>query len=350
MTPQDWESPEALRAPEGWAGSGSSEQAAAYALRPLSTGEVLDRAFAIYRAHFWLFAGLASLEGAFSLILNAIEMVMHHIVLLRYGIKIAALVTQVSSGAMGLLMLPVAAVVYAASVYALCEVYLGRTTTAKESLNATAGRWLRYVGIALWQVWSAMWLGLLLVLPGAVLMGVGAKNPLLLGLGVLIVFVGAVGGGVYGVIAYIRNSLAIPASVMEGMGVRASMRRSKTLAMDTKGKIFVVLLIAFALYLVVGTIESPMLFFIARSPFQEHVMAQAAVLLIGFVGHTLVSPVALIGLTLVYFDQRVRMEAFDLVMLMGGSAAPEVAAWAPAAATESASGETAEPMGSDGQV
>ena len=350
MTPQDWESPEALRAPEGWAGSGSSEQSAAYALRPLSTGEVLDRAFAIYRAHFWLFAGLASLEGAFSLILNAIEMVMHHIVLLRYGIKIAALVTQVSSGAMGLLMLPVAAVVYAASVYALCEVYLGRRTTAKESLQATAGRWLRYVGIALWQGWSAVWVVMVVVVPGFFLVAMGRRAPALLLVGGFVLFVGATGGLVYGVIAYIRNSLAIPAALMEETGVRASMRRSKTLATDTKGRIFVVLLIAFALYMVAGAIQSPMLFFIARSPFQEHVMAQAAVLLIGFVGHTLVSPVALIGLTLVYFDQRVRMEAFDLVMLMGGSAAPEVAAWAPAAATESASGETAEPMGSDGQV
>ena len=364
MTPQDWESPEALRAPEGWAGSGSSEQAAAYALRPLSTGEVLDRAFAIYRAHFWLFAGLASLEGAFSLILNAIEMVMHHIVLLRYGIKIAALVTQVSSGAMGLLMLPVAAVVYAASVYALCEVYLGRRTTAKESLQATIGRWLRYVGIALWQGWSAVWLVLVLVVPGAILLAIGARATGLVVVGGFILFAGIFGGTVYGVIAYIRNSLAIPAALMEQTGVRASMRRSKTLATDTKGRIFVVLLIAFALYMVAGAIEAPMLFFIARSPFQEHVMAQAAVLLIGFVGHTLVSPVALIGLTLVYFDQRVRMEAFDLVMLMGGSAAPEVAAWAPAPAVEipaatagvpatdagGASGETAEPMGSDEHV
>ncbi len=172
--------------------------------------------------------------------------------------------------------------------------------------------------------------------------------------GGFIVFVGFAGGMVYGVIAYIRNSLAIPAALMEGTGVRAAMWRSKTLATDTKGRIFVVLLIAMALYLVAGAIESPMLLLIARSPFQEHVMAQAAVLLIGFVAHTLVSPVALIGLTLVYFDQRVRMEAFDLVMLLGGAAPPEVAAWAAAPAVEApatgAGGGTAGPMGNDGQV
>jgi len=38
---------------------------------------------------------------------------------------------------------------------------------------------------------------------------------------------------------------------------------------------------------------------------------------VGFVGHSLVQPVLMIGLSLLYFDQRVRKEAFDLVMLMG---------------------------------
>ncbi len=176
MTPQDWESPERLDAAEGGAVYGGAEPAAAYALRPLSTGEVLDRVFAIYRAHFWLFAGLAALAGAFSLVLNAIQLVVHHMVLLQHGIRIAGLVTQIAGGVIAILMLPVEAVVYAASVYALCEVYLGRRTTAKEALQATIGRWLRYVGIALWQGWSAVWVMLIVVVPGAVVMGIGARE------------------------------------------------------------------------------------------------------------------------------------------------------------------------------
>jgi hypothetical protein len=347
MTPQDWESPDGFDAPASGPGYGSlgSSEAAAYALRPLSTGEVLDRAFSIYRAHFWLFTGLASLAGAFSLILNALQLVAHHMVLLHNGVRIAALVTQLSAGVMGILLLPVEAVVYAASVFALCEVYLGRRITAKAALQATMGRWLRYVGIALWQGWSAVWVMLIVVIPGAILMTLGARGGVgLVMLGGFLLFAGVVGGGVYGAIAYIRNSLAIPAALMEQARVRASMRRSKTLATDTKGRIFVVLLIAFALYMVAGAIESPMLFLIARTPFQEHVIAQAAVLLIGFVGHTLVSPVALIGLTLVYFDQRMRLEAFDLVMLLGGSTA------APVAAAAGETGGGGEAMGSDGQA
>ncbi|MGA8938904.1 MAG: hypothetical protein WB439_07045 [Acidobacteriaceae bacterium] len=349
--PQDWESPERLSAPEGAPGYGSAEGAAAYALRPLSTGEVLDRTFAIYRGHFWLFAGLASLAGAFSLILSAVQLVVKHVVMLHEGIRIASLVTTFSGLPMFLLLLPVQAVVYAASVYALCEIYLGRGTAAKAALQATIGRWARYVGIALWQGWSAVWLFLVIFIPAIILLVVGAKSsPGMAVTGGLLMFIAGTGCLVYGVIAYIRNSLGVPAAVMEGTGVRASMRRSKTLAVGTKGRIFVVLLIAVALALVVGTIQSPMLFFIIRSPLEEHVLAQAAVLLIGFVGQTLVSPVALIGLTLVYFDQRVRMEAFDLVMMLGGSAPEPVATWSAAPVVAAASAVETQPVVSTERV
>ena len=41
-----------------------------------------------------------------------------------------------------------------------------------------------------------------------------------------------------------------------------------------------------------------------------------------FVSHTVVAPVALIGLTLVYFDQRVRKEALDLELLLESARLP----------------------------
>lgn len=347
MTPQDGESPAPFIAPAEAAPQGWPEGSAAYGLRPLSTGEVLDRTFSIYRAHVWLFAGLASLSGSFSLVLNAMQLLVHHAVLMHQGFRIAALEAQIATVTMTVLLLPVEAVVYAASVLALCEVYLGRGITAKEALQATMGRWARYVGIALWQGWSAAWLLALVVLPGAVMLGMAARAPVLAAIGAVLVFAGVAGGGVYGVIAYIRNSLGIPAALMEKTGVRASMRRSKTLAAGTKGRIFVVLLIAVVLYLVAGAVESPMAFVIARSPLQEHVLMQAAVLLIGFVAHTLVSPVALIGLTLVYFDQRVRLEAFDLVMLLGGTDASAMDAAGDRGVN--AGGDASGSMKSDGQ-
>ncbi len=315
MAPQDWESPATFGAPAA-APAYAAPDTAAYAMRPLSTGEVLDRTFSIYRSRFWLFAGLASLSGVWSLILNSLQLFVRHYVLVHHGFRDATLESQFSGLIVMLLGLPVSAVVYAASVFALCEVYLGRAVDAKSALQATAGRWLRYVGISIWWGFSALWLFLLLAIPAFVLIlmsGMGAMAAV----GGLLIFAAVFGGGAYAVIAYIRNSLAIPATVMENSGVRASMRRSKTLAAGTKGRIFVLFLIVVALYIVAATIESPVLFVIARNPVEEHIAAQAVVLAVAFLSSTLVSPVALIGLTLIYFDQRVRHEAFDLFILMG---------------------------------
>jgi len=142
-------------------------------------------------------------------------------------------------------------------------------------------------------------------------------------LGGFLIFVGGLGGFVGGYFFYLRNSLAVPATVVERLSVRASMRRSKVLIPGAKGKIFLVGLISGCLYMVVGVVQAPLAFMmmLALQKGHESVAAQAGTLLIGFVGHSVVMPVAMIGYTLVYFDQRVRKEAFDLVVLLGNEQA-----------------------------
>src|SRR5688572_148131 len=39
-------------------------------LRPLSIGELFDRAFMLYRRHFWLFVGITAVPGVFALIMT----------------------------------------------------------------------------------------------------------------------------------------------------------------------------------------------------------------------------------------------------------------------------------------
>ncbi len=135
-----------------------------------------------------------------------------------------------------------------------------------------------------------------------------------------------------GVILYLRNALAVPAAVVERLKIRAAMRRSKALAAGTKGRIFVVLLIAAVLYWVVGVLESPAAVLIMLAPKQEHYMAQGITLVLSFVGHMVVAPVALIGLTLVYFDQRVSKEALDIQLLLEQTRGPVPSSGLPMAA------------------
>jgi len=291
-----------------------------YDLRPLTIGEILDRTFSVYRARFWLFAGIASLSGAVQLVLATGQMVMQHFRLPhrqfgRFNPQ------DIAVGMVANLLFVLAySVTQATTAFAVSEVYLGRTTSIGESLRATLGRWYAYIGIAFWQVGSLLWLPLLLVLPGMLLIVLlRVAGAAWVGLGGVLIFLGCTGGMIGGYFFYLRNSLAVPATVVEGLTVRASMRRSKVLVPGAKARIFVVSLISFCLYMVVGVLQAPLaiMMVFALKKGHESIGAQAGTLLIGFLGHSVVTPVAMIGFTLVYFDQRVRKEAFDIAVLLG---------------------------------
>jgi hypothetical protein len=301
-------------------------RAAAFELRPLSLGEILDRTFAVYRGRFWLFAGLASIAASVQLVANAGLMVATHFVRVHQNATAALGFRAVGNYAVALVFFLISAVTQAATVFALGEVYLGRAASVGLALRATAGRWYRYLGVALWQGWSAVWVMTLLLAPAIVLAALmpgagGLARGLLTG---LVVLVAIFGGGAWGVYAFLRNALGVQACVMEELTVRAAMRRSKFLSMGAKGRIFVVLLIAYVLLTVAGLVQLPMAFAMVRSPAVEHVAAEASILLISFFSNTLVAPVALIGLSLVYIDQRVRKEAYDLALLLGDETATAI--------------------------
>jgi hypothetical protein len=308
---------------------GDYRQHAAYALRPLSLGEILDRSFAVYRANFWLFVGIAVLSSVVQLVANAVLLLIYkgyipnprtqpnpfHI---YFGGQ------QIGSVIAGLLFFLAAAVTQAATVWALSEVYLGRRTTIGDSIRAVIGRWLRFLGIGLWQAWSLAWLPLLLVLPAALLLGFGAARYGAAGAfaGGTLIFLAATGGLAFGAIALLRNSLAVQAGVVEGLKVRKAMRRSKVLAAGAKGRIFVVYLIAWCLFMVAGIVEMPLAMIVGLGALkgERHVMLQVIILFVNFIAHSMVTPVMMIGLSLVYFDQRVRQDGLDLLLMLDGGA------------------------------
>jgi len=336
MTPQ--EPPNGFYAPASGVGAGSS---AAYAMRPLSLGELLDRTFSVYRSRFWLFAGLGAISALLQTVISAAQLAPMHLASMAGAFDGARTRTTVPAHpfapnylagisvgvalafvAVSLLYLLVFVVTQAATVFALSEVYLGKTTTIGQSVRATIGRWYRYLGVGLWQAGSMLWIPAIVLSAGGILMA--TKIPGLTILGGVLIFLGIAAGVPVGVILWLRNSLGVQATVIEGLGVRASMARSKVLTAGAKGRVFVLLLLAVALSYAASLLQMPLLFFvmftIARGG--KAVASEIVMLLVGFVGHTLVQPVLMIGLSLLYFDQRVRKEAFDLVMLLGPENAP----------------------------
>ena len=313
---EDWYTAQPIVAPA--VGAVAEAMPAAYELRPLSLSEVLDRTFGVYRSRFWLFAGIASFYAVFGLALNLLNLLVKHFVIMRYGMQAGTY--SALGGAyveMAILIVP-AAIMQATTVYALSEVYLGRSTTAVGALRTVAGRWYRYVGIALWLSWSFLWLPFALFVVGLTLT-LGLRGFGLAWLGYIFLFLGFC-AIFFGVWAGLRNMLGVQACVIEGATVRTSMRRSKVLTEGAKWRIVVVLLIALVLIMAAGFIQAPLVFLVMRAPLEEHIVAQSCSLLVGALAQAIVTPVWLIGLSLVYFDQRVRQEGFDLLMMLG----PEV--------------------------
>lgn len=288
-----------------------------YDLRPLSTGEVLDRTFHIYRSRFALFAGLALLPAAINTITSALRLA-----LLSHpnGHTHAASYALIAYGAVsilaGLLSLVLYGITQAATTWALSAVYLGESASIKVAYKVAFKHWFRYTLVVLRQVWAGMWLPFTLFMAAFLIPGLARRHGVNLNWLVAILFVLAFLSLIYGIWAYLRLSLAVPAAVVESLKTRPAVRRSAQLLASRKFRVFLLILLLAALYLVIGTMESPLLILAVRTRGTEAFIMRAIQLTINFAAATLIGPVGAIGLCLFYFDERVRREGFDIEWMM----------------------------------
>lgn len=173
-------------------------------LRPLTTGELLDRTFSLYRAHFGLFIGIFALP---------------HLVVLAYqclGLTFQSpkpdftnvLLTGVWGFGAALVSLAVSATSQAATVVAVSQVHLDRPASVMDSFSQVKGHILGVVGLSLLIGLAAGAACLLLIIPGVLL--------------------------------FIMWSLAVPAKVLENLGVGDAMSRSADLTKNDRGRVFVI--------------------------------------------------------------------------------------------------------------
>lgn len=296
-----------------------------YELRPLTTGELLDRTFHLYRSNFWMFVGLASIAAGVNALTTLLKLVYQH----YFGTFALAGVAGPAASAGGVtksllflvvllassaLYFAVYAVTQAATTSAVSSIYLGDATSMRLAFNAVIGRWARFFGISLWQLWSAGWIFLMLIVPAIAIPALGIQSKMWIA-GLL--FFAAFLSSIYGVIAYLRNSFAVPAAVMEDLGVRKAMRRSKVLTAGSKGRVFLLFLFLMALYFVVLAIQSPLMILIVQTKGKSQLLlSQAFGMFIGFIASAVIGPVGAIGLCLFYIDQRIRKEGFDIEFLI----------------------------------
>src|SRR5688572_16119492 len=117
-------------------------------LRPLSIGELFDRAFVLYRRHFWLFVGITAVPGVFALALTLLQTGIQNPAMQgidpdspEFASAVVAMVGLIGGlFLVAVLYFVVYMVALGATTFAVSEVYLGRTATIAQVYGRMKGR------------------------------------------------------------------------------------------------------------------------------------------------------------------------------------------------------------------
>lgn len=295
-------------------------------LRPMSTGQVLDHTFALYRRNFLLFVGIACVGPAAYLIF---QLLMVGSAIAPFGAPrpvAAGLSLGFGFFAGMIVMLAGMAIAHAATVKAVAAVYLGRQISIAGAYRALGGRILRVLGVfSLMMLISGLAAGVIILV--AVLIGtvavVGGAKAGTAGtvLGVIVGFGAAVVGGLAAIAIYIRYSLAVQACVVEDLGVVASLKRSAVLSKGSRSRIltvyFVFGILSYIVAFGLGAIAAA-----AGAMIHNAIVSMILIYVATFIAGALNGPLATIGISLLYYDERVRKEAFDLQLMMSSLEVP----------------------------
>jgi len=289
-------------------------------LRPMSTGELLDRTFNLYRNNFLLFVGIATVPPALMLAAQ----------LIRAGVVAAPGHPStvgagiMAAGGIGMIVAVIAyiigmAVAQAATVFAVSAVHLGRPTTIAESYGRVKGRYGRVLWVIFQAGLRAFLPSMLLIIVAAVAMplaikglgrAAGAVAAIILGLAMIVAVIAAF-------VLYLRYSLAVPACILEDITATAAINRSVSLSAGSRGRIFVIYFLMIVInYIVLLLFMIPAGLLAALMAKGSPAVATLFTGLAGFLAGTLAGPIATIALSLVYYDQRVRKEAFDIQLMV----------------------------------
>ena len=133
--------------------------------------------------------------------------------------------------------------------------------------------------------------------------------------------------GISAIVVWTRYALAIACCVVEDLGVVKSIRRSASLSQGSRFRIFLIYIVFVILAVILGAVLGGIAG-AAGTLFSNVAVRLILVYLASFIASLLTGPLATIGIALVYYDERVRKEAFDLHLMMSSLdsiASPSVA-------------------------
>jgi hypothetical protein len=290
-------------------------------LRPSSLGEILDRTAQMYRSHFLLYFGIASVSYAAVLVLSLLADLLLYSRIHANTVRFDR-ITLTAGFSTGLFSILPVAIAMAAVMHAVARNYLGETCTIREAYTSVGRRWYRYILILLaMDTYAFLPIAILAIIIAAtsVLVPVGIVRALVIGLAAVI----AVAGIFIAIWWLLRWSLSIPAALMENLTVHRAMKRSSVLTKGSIGRIFVMLLLVLAVMMVVQyAIQIPMVILLLTNKGKPTLTTQIVASFGSFLSGSFALPIYSIALTLFYYDQRIRKEGYDVEWLMEQAAMP----------------------------
>jgi hypothetical protein len=306
-------------------------------LRPLSLGEILDRTAELYRNNFLLFAGTSAIFSGVMLFTEMVDLGVDKLMGYPYvpGHLQWAVVTM--SVLQMIVVLLAAGLSIAAFNRLVAWVYLGEPATIRAAASSVLPRLRTYLWLMInvgTRAWGPVWVlyiilfGILFaVMPSgwltnpSVMQQPHAMDPkMILEMGAAFLVLGPLflAAVAYGIFMSLRYSLAMAICVVEDVAAGRAIKRSIELSKGSRGRIFVLWLLVIAIRIGLGMLFGfPLIFFSIKHLGQPvPVWMLATTQVSGFLINTFIGPIYSTGLTLFYYDQRVRKEGFDIVWMM----------------------------------
>lgn len=297
-------------------------------LHAMRFGELLDTTFSLYRTHFWSFLRIAA--GYF----------------IAMGIVVSICVFDDSTGRAEIISIwvPTIVAIFGVSlfvvsglVFATAQVYLGKTIRTGAVLGRAGQQFFRYfVGSFIYAVLATLFTFLLILPLGGILNAVSSSESftIIFGLVALLIM-----GGV--IICFVTYWCFFAAAILvEGKSIRIGLRRRSELIGHTWwqviGTMFAIFLLSSAIdfvfrlafgsmLMLAGLVEIGELvnetirwvviwehFPIKRAEFP---LSYMLMYFINISVGTFTLPIWVIGCTLLYFNQRIRKEGFDIEVM-----------------------------------
>jgi hypothetical protein len=280
-------------------------------IRPMNFGEILDGALVMYRRYFGLFFKLAMVVLAVPvLLLVYVSARWQGAFLMRSQDPTAVLSALVWFLPILILYYLASLVLTAGTVRIISDAYLGRMPRLQDALALGLSKLWGLVGVGLGKgvivLLAAFGFAIIVGLLAVMAKGAGAG-------GALLIFVAGVAGAWFVIYVLCGYGVTTPIVVLEELGSAFdAFRRSWELTRGFRGKVFGLGFIAFLLFnaLPNWVIQIPAAITRLTMPGVSIALGALATIV-----PVILSPAIAAVITLIYYDLRVRREAFDLQVL-----------------------------------